>query len=301
MRIGKRLFPYPLLNNNKEYSQYMNSSLSFKYNEVITETEFILDDIQCNIECDYFNSLIEDGYAEAVIVVECAQTMLRNHYKITDDMNDIRIPLRDVDGKVDISLFIVAVKDIPNFKCNDFLKDYSDYEFFIEKNDIIGVDDGYTSRIEFNEETEDEKSSIFLVIKDGNIENRTMQVEIADDKIIISLPMDQWNEYDKTKKIRKFQNLYFSIIAVPALSFALAEMQRIGDNVDNIRIEKKWFNAFCNAYKNRTGEELTDEYFLQMNPYSEAQRLLNYPVIKALDDVFGLTITMGGIDDGNQY
>ncbi|MDE7161124.1 MAG: hypothetical protein K2N65_00020, partial [Anaeroplasmataceae bacterium] len=101
--------------------------------------------------------------------------------------------------------------------------------------------------------------------------------------------------------IRKVQNLYFSIIAVPALSFALAEMQRIGDNVDNIRIEKKWFNAFCNAYKNRTGEELTDEYFLQMNPYSEAQRLLNYPVIKALDDVFGLTITMGGIDDGNQY
>ncbi|MDE6655524.1 MAG: hypothetical protein K2J85_00865, partial [Anaeroplasmataceae bacterium] len=112
MRVGKRLFPYPLLNNNKLYSQYVNSTLSFKYNEVITETQFILDDLQCNIECEYINSLINEGYAEVVLIVECAQTMLRNHYILTDDMNDIKIPLKDVNGKVDISLFIVAKKDI---------------------------------------------------------------------------------------------------------------------------------------------------------------------------------------------
>lgn len=301
MRIGNRLFPYPLLNNNKLYSQYKTSDLSFKYNEVITETQFILDDIQYNINCEYINSLIEEDFAEVVLVVECAQTMLRRNFKITSDMNDIKIPLKDVNGKVDISLFIVAKKDIPNFKCNDFLDDYSDYEFYIEKNDIIGVDDGYTSRIEFNEEENGERSSIFLLIKDNNITDRTMRVDLSDDKIIISLPMEQWNEYDKTKKIRKFQNLYFSLIAVPALSYALCEMQRLGENIDNIRIEKKWFNAFCIAYENRNGEELTDEYFMQMNPYSEAQKLLNNPVIKAIDDVFALTITMGGVDDGNQY
>lgn len=301
MRVGKRLFPYPLLNNNPLYSQYLNSSISFKYNEVITKTQFILDDIQCNIDCEYISSLIEDGYAEAVLVVECAQTMLRKHYTITDDMNDIKIPLMDVNGKVDISLFVVAVKDIPNFRCNDFLEDYSDYEFYIEKNDILAVDDGYTSRIEFNDNGNGEKSSIFLVIKDTNISDKTMRVDLSDDKIIISLPVDQWNEYDKTKQLKKFQNLYFSIIAVPALSYALAEMQKLGDSVDNIRIEKKWFNAFCIAYENRNGEELTDEYFMQMNPYNESQKLLNSPVVKALDDVFSLTITMGGIDDGNQY
>ncbi|MDE6241242.1 MAG: hypothetical protein K2M08_02340 [Anaeroplasmataceae bacterium] len=301
MRIGKRLFPYPLLNNNPLYSQYVNSSISFKYNEVITKTQFILDDIQCNIDCEYLTSLIEDGYAEAVLVVECAQTMLRKHYTITDDMNDIKIPLMDVSGKVDISLFVVAIKDIPNFKCNDFLDDYGDYEFFIEKNDILAVDDGYTSRIEFNEDDNGEKSSIFLLIKDTNINDKTMKVDLSDEKIIISLPTDQWNEYDKTKQIKQFQNLYFSIIAVPALSYALAEMQRVGDNVDNIRIEKKWFNAFCIAYENRNGIELTDDLFMQMNPYNEAQKLLNNPVTKALDDIFSLTMTMGGIDDGNQY
>lgn len=301
MRVGKRLFPYPVLNNNKLYSQYKNATLSLEYNEVITEEFLILDNIHCNIDSTYIKSLLYEGYAEAVCVVECAQTMLRNHYVLTDEMNDIKIPLMDINGKVDISLFIVAKKDIPNFKCNDFLDEYSDYEFYIEKNDIIGVDDGFTSRIEFNEEDDTEKSSIFLVIKDTNILDQSMRIELADDKIIISLPQEQWNEYDRTKKIRKFQNLYFSIIAVPALSYALAEMQRLGEGIDNIRIEKKWFNSFCIAYKNRRGEELTDEYFMQMNPYFEAQRLLNNPVTKALDDVFALTITMGGIDDGNQY
>ncbi|MCM1130685.1 MAG: hypothetical protein NC310_01270 [Roseburia sp.] len=301
MRVGKRLFPYPLLNNNPLYSQYRNSSISFKYNEVITKTQFILDDIQCNIDCKYLTSLIEAGYAQVVLVVECAQTMLRKHYIITNDMNDIKIPLMDVSGKVDISLFVVAIKDIPSFKSNDFLAEYSDYEFYIEKNDILAVDDGYTSRIEFNEDDSGEKSSIFLMIKDNNIDDKTMKVDLSDDKIIISLPAEQWNEYDKTKQLKKFQNLYFSIIAVPALSYALAEMQRIGNQVDNLRIENKWFNAFCIAYENRNGKEITDEIFMQMNPYNEAQRLLNNPVTKALDDIFSLTMTMGGIDDGNQY
>ncbi len=301
MRIGKRLFPYPILHNNKAYSQYKTAQLSLEYNELITEDYLILDNIRCEIDSEYIKSLLYDGYAEAVCVVECAQTMLRNHYILTDDMNDIKIPLMDINGKVDISLFIVAKKEIPNYKCNDFLDDYSDYEFLIEKNDIIGVDDGYTSRIEFNEEEDSGKSSIFLVIKDTNITDETMRVELADDKIIISLPQDQWNEYDRTKKIRQFQNLYFSIIAVPALSYALSEMQRISESVETIRIEKKWFNAFCIAYKNRNGEDMTDEYFMQMNPYFEAQKLLNHPVTKAIRDVFSLTITMGGIDDGNQY
>ncbi|MDE7263606.1 MAG: hypothetical protein K2N64_02975 [Anaeroplasmataceae bacterium] len=301
MRVGKRLFPYPVLNNNKLYSQYKNATLSLEYDEVVTEEYLILDNIHCNIDSSYIKNLLFEGYAEAVCVVECTQTMLRNHYVITDKMNDIRIPLMDINGKVDISLFIVAKKDIPTFKCNDFLDEYSDYEFYIEKNDIIGVDDGFTSRIEFNEEDDMEKSSIFLVIKDTNIMDQSMRIELADDKIIISLPQEQWNEYDRTKRIRKFQNLYFSIIAVPALSYALSEMQRLGESIDNIRIEKKWFNSFCIAYKNRKSEELTDEYFMQMNPYFEAQRLLNYPVTKALDDIFALTMTMGGIDDGNQY
>lgn len=301
MRVGKRLFPYPVLNNNKQYSQYKNSSLSLEYNEVITEEYLILDNIRCNIDCDYMKVLLNEGYAEAICVVECTQTMLRNHYVITDEMNDIKIPLMDINGKVEISLFIVAKQEIINYKCNDFLDEYMDYDFVIEKNDIIGIDDGFTSRIEFNEKGDSGKSSIFLVVKDTNITDQTMRVELGEDKIIISLPQEQWNEYDKTKRIRQFQNLYFAIIAVPALSYALAEMQRVGDAIDNIRIEKKWFNAFCMAYKSRNGVELTDEYFMQMNPYFEAQKLLNYPVIKSLDDVFGMTMTMGGVDDGNQY
>ncbi|MDE7095495.1 MAG: hypothetical protein K2O23_03320, partial [Anaeroplasmataceae bacterium] len=212
MRVGKRLFPYPVLNNNPLYSQYQTSTISFKYNEVITKTQFILDDLQCNIDCEFLSSLIEYGYAEVILVVECSQTMLRKHYTITADMNDIKIPLMDVSGKVDISLFVVATKDIPNFKCSDFLPDYIDYEFYIEKNDILAIDDGYTSRIEFNDNENGEKSSIFLMIKDTNIADKTMRVDLSDDKIIISLPVDQWNEYDKTKQIKKFQNLYFSII-----------------------------------------------------------------------------------------
>ena len=57
MRVGKRLFPYPVLNNNKQYSQYKNSTLSLEYNEVITDEYLILDNIRCNIDCNYMKAL----------------------------------------------------------------------------------------------------------------------------------------------------------------------------------------------------------------------------------------------------
>lgn len=302
MRIGKRLFPYPVLNNTKLYSQYKTSSFSLSYNEVITDDYFVLDNLKCEYDSDYLHNLVDEGKAEVVLIVESAQTMFREHYVIDEAINSIEIPLSEINGKVDVSLFIVAKEDIPGFGCADFLDDYSDFEFTIEKNDIIAIDDGFTSRIDFNEEEDNKKSSIFLIVKDTSITDETMRVENTTDKIMIYLPTEQWNQYDKTKRIKQYQNLYFSMIAIPALSYALSELRK-GDiqSVDNLKMDWKWFNSFAKAYENVNGQELDDESFLTMNPYVETQKLLNTPVTKGIGDIFTMTITMGGVDDGNQY
>ena len=62
-------------------------------------------------------------------------------------------------------------------------------------------------------------------------------------------------------------------------------------------MDYSWFNAFLESYKSINNRELTDEEFLTNNAYLEVQKLMNYPVTKALDDIFNLTITMGGNDD----
>ncbi len=297
MRIGKRLFPYPILNNERLYSQFKDAIFSLQYEEMVTDETYSMQNLKCDITSDYLIRLINEGKAEIVVVVECASTMFRQHYSIPLGLSRIIIPISDLNGKVTVSAYIVATKDIDNYSCNEFLDDYQGYSFSIEKNDILAVDDGFTNKIEFNEEDDTKKSSIFVVIKDKTIKDETMRIDYDSSKVIIYLPEEQWNTYEKTKRIGKYQNLYFSILAIPALVYAIQELRKKDSLLDQLRMDYSWFNAFLESYKSINNRELTDEEFLTNNAYLEVQKLMNYPVTKALDDIFNLTITMGGNDD----
>ena len=301
MRLGNRLFPYPILNNEKLYSQFKESTFTLTYDEELTSDEYILKDICCELTNESLLGLINDKKARIVCVIECAETMLRKNYALTLEPSRIILPLRDLNGKISVSAFVVAIESIDDYFSSDFLEDYEDYHFRIEKHDILAVDDGFVSKVSFNEEEDTRKSSIFIVIKDRTIKDETMQVEYDTSKIIISLPEEQWNTYEKTKRLKKLESIYFSILAIPSLSYALSTLQsRREAGVEELRMEYRWFDSFAVQYKKVHGEELTDEEFLKMNPNLEAQKLMNSPVVKALDDIFGFTMgSFGGEEDGD--
>lgn len=303
MRIGKRLFPYPLLNNEKLFSQYKNSTFEMKYEDIVLENEtYTMKNIAYCNDNEYLNQLIGEGKVIVVCLVECAETMYRQTFPLRTDPQDICISLCDINGKMTISAFAVATEDIPDYYCDEFLEDYEGISFYIEKNDILAVDDGIVDRIIFEGFDDDKKSSIFLVIKDTAIQDGVATTEYNQNKIIISLPETQWNQYDKTKGIAGFRNMYFSIIAIPALSWSLSELQKSSDSVDVLTMDYDWFNAFAQRYSEIHKEELTDDLFTKMNPYMEAQLVLNASVTKSIDDVFSIAMgaaNFGGEEDGD--
>lgn len=301
MHIGRRLFPYPILNNNKLYSQFKEGVFTLSYSEYVTDESLVLDEVLCELKSDYLTSLTIEGKAQVVCIVECANTMFRKPYYIKPNTkNRILIPLADLNGKYSVSAYLVA-KDTFEYNSTEFHEDYEKYIFQIEKNDILAVDDGFINTISFNEEEDTKKTSIFIVIKNRTILNETMQFDYDQDKIIINLPEKQWNLYDKMKRISQFQNIYFSIMAVPALGFALSNLQAQEGSVDSLRIDYKWFSAFAEAYKRVHGKELDDEEFFvkRINVYTEAQEVFDSPVTKALDSLFVFTLGLGGNDDGD--
>ena len=299
MRIGKRLFPYPVLNSEKIYSQYKESSFSLSYDENISDDKqfYELNNLHCEIDSDLLVGLIKDEKAEIICIVECPSTMFRQSYSLPFEGMDLEIPLTDLNNKVNVSAFVVAKEDIDDFHTDDFLNGYEGISFAIEKHDILAADDGYVNTIDFDDFEDNKQKSIFLVIKDKNINDGTMRVEYDSEKITICLPEKEWNEYDKTKRISKFESLYFSVIAIPALGYALSCLQRNDPSVDMLKIDYKWFNSFAAAYKNYHGEELTDDVFIKMNTNLESQMVLNNPVTKAVDQIFGFTIGVIGGDD----
>jgi len=302
MHIGKRLFPYPVLNNNKLYSQFKEGTFTLTYSEYVTDEKFVLDDVLCELKSEYLLKLISEGKAQVVCIVECANTMLRKPYVLEPNTkNKILIPLADLNGKYSVSAYIVAKENF-EYCSSDFYSDYDGYVFQIEKNDILAIDDGFINTISFDEDEDTKKSSIFVVIKDKSITNETMQFDYDQDKITINLPEKQWNIYDKMKRISQFQNMYFSIMAVPALGYALSRLQSSeSDSIDSLRIEYRWFSAFADAYKKIYNKDLDDEDFFvkKINVYTEAQVVLNSPVTKAMDGLFALTMGLGGTEDGD--
>ena len=84
--------------------------------------------------------------------------------------------------------------------------------------------------------------------------------------------------------------MYFSIIAIPALSQALADLRAESCDVDMLCIQYSWFRSFMKQYKNIKGEELTNETFEKMNLYEESQRVMNTPVTKAIENIFDMTM-----------
>ncbi len=299
MRIGKRLFPYPTINNSKIASCFKDSNYALEYDDASDNENLILKNIHISIDNDKLISLLVDKKVEAVVIIECSSTIFRTSKQVSIEPKDIIIPLHNLRGKVEISSFIYAKEDF-KYKNDDFLDDYEGYSFDIEKYDILAIDDGFTTKVEYDESEDKKLSSIFRVIKSKDPDLKTMKVDSGDKFIKIVLPEKEFGYYDNLKNRDYFKNIFFSIIAIPALIKCLQEFKNERIDIDYIRLNHSWFDSIINAYKKQYDKELTDEVFVDIQVEELAQTLMNYATVGSIEDISNLFIKnmmMGGLDE----
>ena len=131
-----------------------------------------------------------------------------------------------------------------------------------------------------------------------------MVIEKKAKKIVISLPEEEFTYYDNLRKNDNFQNIFFSMIAIPALTYCLKEFQdaiRIGDyDLDSIEMEYNWFISVKNAYKKQYGIELTENILKNEDVSIISQKLLNDGNLNGIKDLFNISVNRklyGGEDD----
>lgn len=289
MRIGKRLFPYPVINQASELSGFKDCEFSIEYEMEQDESNYILKNAHINLTSKKLESLLMNGKARAVVVVECSYTVYRKVFPIDIEPSDIFIPTFSVRNKFEISCFIYAIDDF-TFSSDEFLDDYDGYEFEIEKYDILAIDDGFQVKVEQDESKDKKVSSIFTIVKSNDPFMRLMKIESRDRKINITLPEEQFEIYDSLKNIDLFKNIFFATIAIPALVkyFAKFKEKAINTNyrIEDIVMDYGWFESVINAYSAlHDGEELTDAKLSYMEPEELAQDVINHASITSLDDL----------------
>jgi hypothetical protein len=296
MRLGKRLFPYPIINNQKTLSGYERSDFSFECQPIQHNGQLTLKDAHFITNNETLLNLYDQKKVNIVCIVECSATVYRKVFNLEAQPKDIDIPISDLREKVVVSAFAYAMTDIPDFDDSDFSEAYSGLKFFIDQYDILAADDGFTTRIKYDEKEDDKVSSIFLVLKDTMNDDELVRINPTSKKINIHLREGIYDYYFAMKHLDYIEPIIFSILIVPALMYAIHQAQK--DGLENARQEYDWFNAIEKRYEDLFSKDITEDSFEEISSVELAQKLIGLPIHGAIDSLFQMSLTNG--DEGEQ-
>ena len=172
MHIGNRIFPYPVLNQKQELSDYLETStfkVAFDMDEggrpIMKNSQIIFKNLHYEVTDNTVLSLIQEEKVKGAFIVECSASVYRKKFDITSVPCDLSVSAHELNGNVVVSCYLYAAEDIAGFKSEGFIPEYKDYTFDIDKFDILAVDDGFKFKVEIDPSEDDKVASIFTIVK----------------------------------------------------------------------------------------------------------------------------------------
>lgn len=309
MQIGNRIFPYPVVNRNEELSDFINGAcykLAFgePENPIISDRHYLtLKDVHIELVDDTLREFVQNGYMEATLVVESPESVFRKTYSIGLTPITIKVPLIVLSGKVTISSYLYATKDIFEYKSINFNEDYSNIEFELNKFDIVGIDDGFSFNIEHNDLADNVSESIFEIIRGENSQKYIQyNTDEGDSKIYIYLPKEKFEQYSQVKTSRPFMYIFMGLIVVPVLVDIFNRLKnefRFCEDIIDINESYPWFKSVARSYKSIENMNLSVSTFMNSNTLEFAQEIFNNMNVQAIEDAYNMIINeIEGEQDG---
>lgn len=309
MQIGNRIFPYPVVNRNEELSDFINGAcykLAFgePENPIISDRHYLtLKDVHIELVDDTLREFVQNGCMEATLVVESPESVFRKTYSIGLTPITIKVPLIVLSGKVTISSYLYATKDIFEYKSINFNEDFSNIEFELNKFDIVGIDDGFSFNIEHNDLADNVSESIFEIIRGENSQKYIQyNTDEGDSKIYIYLPKEKFEQYSQVKTSRPFMYIFMGLIVVPVLVDIFNRLKnefRFCEDIIDINESYPWFKSVARSYKSIENMNLSVSTFMNSNTLEFAQKIFNNMNVQAIEDAYNMIINeIEGEQDG---
>ena len=258
MKLGKRLFPYPLLNSNPELSTYtLDSTYKLVIDLVDGCPEIInqnirLKNVRFELEEEQLLNLYKEEKLSSILVVECSQSLYRD-----------------------------------NFHSKSFQHPYIKFKYTFDPYDIVAADDGFSLPVIIDEEEPSELPSIFQVVKKEDAKNVAFDSNGA--KINILLPDEAYKNFNFIKQNPNLISVGLGLLAVPALACSLnslkLSLKSDDSSIDELFDEYDWFRSVCDSYLNTYKRELTKDDLLEGDCFIIAQEILGSSLIESLNDI----------------
>ena len=296
MVIRYKMFPYPVL------TEFTDDYVESKFDVTIEETQHGYDRrlyFNATLTNDTLQQLINEGKANYVYHLECSQTGFRKAVQTKDKISDIIISHKDVCGKLQICPFIVAAENIDHFYSSSFHHDYEGVRFNIEAGCVLAI--ANPREINIIKEIDDLSRipSIFSIVPNYDASVTYMTIEIHEPRIIIKLPLADYNTYSLIDSGMIMSDTLNSMVVVPALIYALDVVQKTAAE-ERYHFEDddcRWYLSIKKVLAEKFNCDISSTGFDAANTVELAQRLVEEPMHKALETI--ATIGAGSNGDDN--
>ena len=295
MRIKAKLYPYPLLESCFGQGDYVDSKFNIfveqKNNGSNIELKFtpVLDNYG-------IQELINNGSADFAVHVESTLTSYRKLFRVKDGGLTVQINANDVENNISVCTFIIANKDLNNYRNDKFNEDYDGFSFNIEKGNVLAIGDSY--ELDINKEKDDigNIQSIFGLIELKNEKEKDIKIDVSMEKINIALPKEEFNSFKRLMRAPENRAILHSMILIPALMEAIDQMKESVKNGEFYNIQnKKWYRSLVKAAEN-INIEIDEETILTLPSFETAQRLMSDTIGRGILGFSDLNLIFGGED-----
>lgn len=289
MEIKYKLYPYPVL------SSYSNDYRTGVFNttiDIVRDGYDLRIDFLATLTCQSLQECIKGGSAKFVYHLECAQTAFRKVIQTDKVSEAYTLQGKDVNGKLQICPFIVAVNDLKTYTSPDFHEDYQGIAFDIEAGCVMAVDKMVTVDICKDIDDLANTPSIFNITKNPDENCKQMLVDMFQRKIVIKLPLTDFYSYKALSASPMAQPILNSLTVVPALVYVLEELRALPTQERSENADMLWYKVLSKALLTQFDCDIESEEFNDQNCLVLAQKLINNPVTDAftfLTSSFGAT------------
>ena len=295
MRIENVSLPYPVLGISDDIRPTLEETGCANPDiSVIEEGKNFRVMVVLKLENANILNYIQEDYAEFSIEVSCHSTMFRRCITSPTPKFDFTVAKTLLNGKMDFESFVIAKKDIRNYKNEGLNPDYEGHIINLHKGDLLVAYRKCSIPLNLDLRNIRNMKSFMTVQKNNRTNEHSVTYDLDSPKILILLPEEMMVEYNKKPAIfssenEKRKNILKASLFVQALTYALLNYQKYRDkdymwvNALNYRMREPDIKDFCVDIINNESNKLESQNMDDL--FKLAHMMLNQPYLGMLKQI----------------
>jgi hypothetical protein len=280
MQIRPRSYPHPVL---AHFSDDIVESLFMPVVSVKgNKNAYVFDAVFKTNNADLLD-LIAQKKARYAVHVECTQTRYRNIFKSDTDKFSFEVAAGMLDGRVEVTSFILASKPLDKYRNDCFHPDYAKLTFRVRKGDTLAVGHDREFTAEKKNDPLRKVSSIFSIVPSDATDATGMDVDVTGPKVRIILSRPNFDAFAGLKADQSLHAMLSAAVIVPALVTVIDEIRRsAAEGTIDGYADRRWFLVVARRLREIGIDPANADTFLESS-LRIAHELVGQPLSASLE------------------